>query len=153
MKTTVKPRKPRKPVSERHPGPARKVTPEVMREICARIASGRTISSVCRDADMPTRMTVYNACMDDDKYYTAIVKAREWQAEAEFDEHRELIDSLGKGEMPADVGRVMIQGLQWRIARMHPRVFGDKVDVEHGGSVTIEIVDFRNAVKQHPPPK
>lgn len=35
-------------------------TPQLRDEICRRLASGRTLRSVCRDEDMPSRETIYN---------------------------------------------------------------------------------------------
>jgi len=35
-------------------------TPELRDRICAELASGRTLRSVCRDEDMPDRQTIYN---------------------------------------------------------------------------------------------
>ena len=38
----------------------RAVTPGVAAEFCRRIASGRTLLAVCRDADMPHHDAIYN---------------------------------------------------------------------------------------------
>lgn len=79
-------------------------TPELRKEICRRLASGRTLRSVCRDEDMPCRETVEDWLIDCDKeeknekawvsddFLRHYTRAREVQADNIHDEIVEIAD-------------------------------------------------------------
>lgn len=79
-------------------------TPELRLELCRRLASGRTLRSVCRDEDMPCRETVEDWLIDCDKEETKekiwilddflrhYTRAREVQADNVHDEIVDIAD-------------------------------------------------------------
>jgi len=62
--------------AKRRRGYHRAVTPEVAAEICRRIASGRTLLAVCRDADMPHHDALYDEIARSPLFRDAIARAR-----------------------------------------------------------------------------
>ncbi len=79
-------------------------TPELRAELCARLAEGRTLRSVCRDDDMPHRRTVEEWLLDlpneenkgkawiCDNFLSHYAQARVVQAENVHDEIVEIAD-------------------------------------------------------------
>ena len=57
-------------------GHHRAVTPGVAAEFCGRIASGRTLLAVCRDADMPHHDAIYDEMARSPSFAEAIARAR-----------------------------------------------------------------------------
>ena len=125
------------PKTKRPVGRPTVITPAVREEICDRIAQGRTIRSVAEDPDMPDRKTMYRALWKDADFATAIARAREAQAGHEYDEFREVTDAVREGRMDPTAGKVVLWALTWRLSHMQPKTYGDKVDVEHGGTINV----------------
>lgn len=79
-------------------------TPELRKELCRRLASGRTLRSVCRDEDMPCREKVEDWLIDcdneekkdkpwvSDDFVRHYARARDIQAENVHDEIVEIAD-------------------------------------------------------------
>ena len=52
-------------------------TPELVEELCIRVASGRSITSVADDDDMPTEATIYNWRIQDVGFFEKLSRAQE----------------------------------------------------------------------------
>ncbi len=57
-------------------------TPELIEELCIRVASGRSITSVADDDDMPTEATIYNWRIQDVAFFEKLSRAQEIRKEA-----------------------------------------------------------------------
>lgn len=135
-------------------------TPELCDKICAEIADGRSLSSVCKDEGMPHREYFWKWKREHpelQKQYDNAVKERV----ALFAE--ELIDICDDGTNdwvesndPENPGykfnkehfqrsRLRIDTRKWLLAKMHPKQYGDKVDLTHaspdGGPVRFQKVE------------
>jgi hypothetical protein len=141
---------PPKPRPRGRPSP---FTPALASELCARIASGRSLRSVCLDADMPGMTTVFRWMPDHPAFRQQYDEAIEARAQVMFDELVELADTPFEGEtvVETDDGRrevkrgdmlghrrLQVDTRKWILARMSPRKYGDKVGVEHSGTVSLE---------------
>ncbi len=116
---------------------------EVADEILTRIAAGETLSRICLDEGMPSRRTVTEWLMRDREGFSArYARAREFQADYEFDEMLDISDDSG-GDAYVDMeGRARIDGeaiqraklrietRRWRAERLNRRVYGAKVEHE-----------------------
>ncbi len=74
-----------------------------------------------------------------DALASTIARARDLQADALDDDIAGVVQEIRDGTLDANAGRVIIWAHQWRAARMRPKRYGDKLDVKHGGSLTIGI--------------
>ena len=45
--------------------------------------------------------------------------------------------------MDPNAARVAIDALKWNAARMHPAIYGDKLQTEHSGEVTVRSVRLK----------
>lgn len=107
------------------------MTPEVVAELCARIASGRGIIDVCRDEDMPDNTTVYRHMAKDPVFAADIARAREAQQDAEAEHMVQLADKATIKNWP--VVKLRIDTRKWRAAKLAPKKYGDRVAAELSG--------------------
>lgn len=134
-------------------------TEEIADEICARIASGRSVSSLERDADMPTLTTIFRWLSQHPWFRDRYEKAMELRAHRLFEQMLDISDTpvigetttenpdgsveVKRGDM-AQHRRLQIDTRKWVLARMLPKVYGDKlaheVTGQGGGAVVVQVV-------------
>ncbi len=121
--------------------------------ICAEMAAGRSLRSVCDDEGMPDHTTVLGWDRADvDGFATQYARAREAQAETHAGQILEILDTEpnkvvttrtdGTVEEKADPAHVAwlknrADGRKWIASKLKPKTFGDKLDVEHSGAIDI----------------
>jgi hypothetical protein len=99
-------------------------TPELMEEICERLAAGDSMVQICRDPDMPGLRTVMRWAAEDASFGTEYARAREAQAEVMDDKILSAADEA-TAENSAAV-RVKVDAYKWRAAKLAPKRYGDK---------------------------
>lgn len=110
----------------------------VSREICERLASGESLRQICQSTDMPSSSTVYKWLDEDESFRSKCARAREQQAEAIFEEMASLEDRVLDGDVSPLAARVVLASRQWRAAKLAPKKYGDKLEIE--SNVTIKPV-------------
>lgn len=105
-------------------------TPELIDEICLRIAAGRSLISISKDEDMPDHATIWRWIHAEDDFRDRYARAIQSRAIHHAEEISETIQQVKRGEIPPDVGRVTIDGMKWVASRLLPKVYGDKQIVE-----------------------
>lgn len=100
-----------------------------------RLTAGMGMREACSNPRCPAADTVYYRMANDPAFATAIARAREAQQHAIIDETVALADSATTENW--QVVRLQIWARQWRAAKLAPKTYGEKVDVNHGGSVDI----------------
>lgn len=109
-------------------------TPELLHDICEQIANGMSLRKVCAQEGMPSQKTVFTWLQNDAGFAQQYARARERQADGFFDEIVDIADT----EEDAQKARVRIDARKWVAGKMRPKVYGEKVDIEHTGSVQFE---------------
>lgn len=115
-------------------------TVEIDEEILTRLAEGESIKDICgkdRKKGLPSEWTFYKRLLDDEAFAKRYTRARETQAHREADEIREIADASTNEDY--QVSRLRIDARKWRAAKMAPKVYGDKLDIETKGSLTVNI--------------
>jgi hypothetical protein len=107
-----------------------KYNPELAAEICDRIASGRTLSAVCRDEDMPKRQTVVEWTLKHKDFSDQYADARRKLLEHWADEVSDIADR-GK-ESPGAVARdrLRVDSRRWLLSKLRPHQYGDRLTVD-----------------------
>lgn len=108
---------------------------EIRETILSRIADGESLRAICRDDGMPGRETVREWLASDEDFRAKCARAREEQADVLFEDMADIEERTLSGEIKADVARVVLSSRQWRAAKLKPKVYGDKIDLNHGGTV------------------
>ena len=108
------------------------MTPEMMIEIGTELAGGRSLSSICRDEDMPSRSTVLLAVIDNrDGFRAAYMRAREAAGFSHADEMLDVADKMGKGELDPQQGKAMNDAYKWAAERMSSKYHSPNQTLEH----------------------
>lgn len=95
------------------------------KDICARLAEGRTLRDVCRDDDMPHESTVRHWAVEDrGGFYTQYAKAREIGYHAMADETLEIADD---GSEHVRRSRLRVDTRKWLLSKALPKIYGDRV--------------------------
>lgn len=102
-------------------------SPELFDTICERIAEGESLRDICKDDGMPNKSSVFRWVGSDDTLRDQYARAREVQADVEFDEIREIADTATPENV--NVARLQIDARKWRASKMRPKVYGDKLAV------------------------
>lgn len=106
-------------------------TEETADAICNRLMEGRSLRSICDDADMPDRSTVIRWQVQHDEFAARCARARELQADLMDDLILDTANSCTVED--AQAARVKISAYQWRASKLAPKRYGDKVQTEVSG--------------------
>ncbi len=114
-------------------------THEIAVEICRKISEGQSLRKICRPKNMPNRGAVFEwACGAtkaalDDGFPEMYRRARECQADSFADEVVAIADSTKDPQK----ARVQIDARKWAAGKQRPKVYGDKINMEHSGGITL----------------
>ena len=146
----------KKPVpKKRKKGRPSRYTPELAAKICARLAEGETLRSICRDETMPSKTTLLRWLADERNvdFRDQYAHAREMQADALFDEALEIADDAS-GDWAVDKdgkktldhehvqrSRLRVDTRKWAAGKLAPKRYGDKLQHtgEGGGPIRTEV--------------
>jgi len=103
-------------------------------EICDTIASGNSLRAVCRKMGI-AKSTVFKWLHDHPDFLDHYTRAREIRGEFYGERVSEIGIKGEGGEIDPQVARVAIDAYKWTAARMAPKSWGDKqqidMDVRH----------------------
>jgi hypothetical protein len=113
-------------------------TEELASEICRRLSLGESARQICRGDDMPVMSTLMKWLTESDKiaFSEQYARARDCQADFYADEIIDIADELGEGvdSNAINIARLRIDSRKWKVARMSPRKYGDKQQIDHTSS-------------------
>lgn len=112
------------------------IDPHIQAEVCRRIAGGESLREICETDGFPAHNTICDWLRADRTFADQYARARETQADGFFDEIVKIADT---DEDPARA-RVRIDARKWVAGKMRPKVYGEKVEVEHSGNLQIESI-------------
>lgn len=130
-------------------------TDELADLICERLADGESLVRICKDDEMPSTATVFRWLADNQAFRDSYARAREVQAERLADEIIEIadegrrdtyIDDEGRERTDYDViarSKLRVDARKWIAAKLLPKKYGERVQTEHSGAVTVESVTRR----------
>jgi hypothetical protein len=104
--------------------------------IADRIAGGESLARICRDKGMPGRTSVYKWLRDEPQFAALMAQARLDQADSFADDILAIADNV---KLDVDSRRVMVDARKWVAARFNRVKYGDKVDLDHTGNVTVNL--------------
>ena len=122
-------------------------TDEKADTICDRLASGESLVAICASDEMPSTVTVFRWLAANESFRCKYARAREAQADVLFDEILDIADEKSrdtiKGKSGEDIpdnewisrSRLRIDARKWMAGKLRPKVYGDKLELEHSGDV------------------
>ena len=132
--TTKKPKKVGRPT---------KYNSALASKICMRMASGASVRRICNDQDMPCFRTVMAWAHDKDHVAYKAGFPAQYQAAMEskayhmFDELLEIADD---DRCEAQRSRIMVDTRKWYLSKCLPKVFGDKLNLDHSGEIGLRVI-------------
>lgn len=118
---------------------------------------GESLRTICCDPDMPARSTVHLWLASDRDFSDHYAIARDRQADTIFDEILDIADdgsndwmekrddeggNLGWKENGEAISRsrLRVDARKWMAGKLRPKKYGEKLDIEHSGSVDIAVI-------------
>lgn len=133
--------------------PRVKRTPELAKTLCQRIAKGESLLKICREERMPSRDFVYDWLREDTEFRDMYVRAREDQAETMLEEILAIADDakrdtrIERDKQGREIevsdnewiqrSKLRVDARKWAMSKLAPKKYGDKIGVEHSGSVEL----------------
>ena len=127
-------------------------TQEIADEICAGLAEGKSLRTVCSADHLPALRTVFNWLGTKEDFLHQYTRAKEESADALTDEMLDIADDgtndwakqqLGEDGPEVEVlnkehiqrSRLRIETRKWLASKLKPKKYGDKITTEHTGAV------------------
>jgi len=123
-----------------------KKTQKTVEEFLIRISMGRSVANVCTDEDMPDVRTVFRWIAEDEAFRQSYTRACANRSLVYADTIGDIAKGVMAGKIPPDAGRVAIESYKWIAARLTPKVYGEKQQIE--ASVTHTHTLHLDALKQ-----
>lgn len=122
-----------------------KYSEDLALQICALIAEGKSLVSICRQDDMPSTVTVYAWLNNDSNFLNMYTRAKEDQADTLTDQMLDIADGVVADSNEVAKARLQIETRKWTASKLKPRKYGDKLDVaadvKHSGVVAVALSD------------
>lgn len=130
---------------------------DVADAICAAIADGQSLREICSQEKMPDKATVFRWLEANEAFRDQYARAREIQADTLFDEILEISDNSKNDWMERrgqdDAGwqangehiqraRLRVDARKWMAGKLRPKVYGEKLDLNHTGTVRVDSVEM-----------
>lgn len=125
-------------------------SPELADLICARIADGESLRTICRAEDLPCKTTIFMWLRKYPEFLNQYTRAKEESADALVEEMLDIADDAqndwmeklgGDGDVTAyqlngehvQRSRVRIETRKWIASKLKPKKYGEKVTQEISG--------------------
>lgn len=122
-------------------------TQELADKLCAQLANGDSMRTVCRSDDMPCKATVFMWLRTDEDFLDQYTRAKQESADALTDEMLDIADDASNDWMLINDkdnegyringdhiqrSRLRIETRKWLASKLKPKKYGDKIDITGG---------------------
>ena len=140
--------------SRKTEGRPTKYTQELADEICALLAEGLSLRSVCTDESLPDKSTVFRWLREHKEFQDQYTRAKEESADAMAEDTIDIADdgtndymTITKGDKSYEVvngeaiqrSKLRVETRKWLMAKMKPKKYGDKLDLTSGGDKIVPV--------------
>ena len=127
-----------------------KKSDEVMQEFLERVSGGESVRSVVKDPKMPGWSTVSRRIASDPDFEKQYRLALEFRGMMLVDELDDIKHNVQAGMIDPAATRVAADILKWQGARMTPRIYGDRQQIDvapaQGGSYLEALTKVNDAI-------
>jgi len=126
---------------------------QVADRICELMAEGNDMGTICEMAGMPSRSTVSRWAAARPDFAEQCARAREALADFELDRLKRIAEECTEENVNST--RVKLNHYQWRLMKIAPRRYGDRVQTEitgpNGGPMQVQAltIDARALQPEH----
>jgi len=111
--------------------------------ICALLAEGKSLRQIGAMRDMPCAEAIREWLNVDAAFAAQYARAREEQADHYADE---IVAIADRADLKPEDKRVRVDARKWVASKLKPKKYGEKVDVEHSGSMTQRIEKIERVI-------
>ncbi|WP_181171688.1 hypothetical protein [Mesorhizobium sp. B2-6-7] len=139
-------------------------TEEIAGRICAELVAGRSLRDICKDEEMPAQSTIFKWLGQHRSFAEQYTRAREAQMEAMAEDILDIADDGTNDFVKKTNGdgaeyeafdsehvqrsKLRIDTRKWLMSKLAPKKYGEKLDLNVGGSLQTtpqEAIDARIA--------
>ena len=106
-------------------------TDEIADAICEAIIEGGALYRICEQEGFPSENTVYRWIEEKPEFREKYTRARELQQDREADKIVVIADET----TDPNKARLQIDARKWRASKLAPKKYGDRLDLNHSGSI------------------
>jgi len=113
-------------------------------ELLLRVAEGESVFTICQDAHMPSRASVYKSIREDAQFKMEYEAALEQRADkyveqiADLSRHMQERAAMGASNEEVTALKAHVNSLQWIAARLNAKKYGDKQQLDIDQKVTLD---------------
>jgi hypothetical protein len=127
--------------------------------VCREIEKGRALRNVLKDENMPSTSTFYEWLDSLEPKAKQYARATNIRAEVIFDDILTIADDNASDTIVNEQGievvnndviqrsRLKIDARKWVLSKLNPKKFGDKVQTEHSGEITTNVISLGSGIK------
>ena len=123
-------------------------TQELADEICLRLSNGESLNAICKTTGMPGEATVRDWQLNDLNGFAAkyaharIAQAHRWAEEiVTLSDMTPPLTPDGRYDSGAVAHqRLMVDTRKWLLSKVLPKVYGDRVNLDHAGEITLTVI-------------
>ena len=117
-------------------------------EICDEIAKGRNvIETLNSDNRYPDWTTFRRWKNNNEELRILYVNSQQDKAIALENEIDDLRNMLLAKEIDYPTYNALVNTLKWKMAKMYAKLFGDKIQTEHSGEITTNVISLGSGIK------
>jgi hypothetical protein len=129
--------------------------------ICQRLADGESLNKICKDDGFPSESAVRAWNLDDLHGFSAkYTRARSIGYELLADEILAISDDglndtykddNGRTKVDRDIidrSRLRVDSRKWMLSKMLPKVYGDRLGLEHSGEINVNLAERISAARK-----
>jgi alkyl hydroperoxide reductase subunit AhpC len=117
-------------------------------EICNKIADGQNIKAILESKDNYPAFSTWCKWKRENQelsnLYVNSIQDKSESVDAQIDE---IWEGCKNGLYDASIANVLIQTLKWKASKYYPKMFGDKVQQEHSGEITTNVISLGSGIK------
>jgi hypothetical protein len=108
-------------------------------EIIERMSAGESLRAICRTEGFPVPSAVIKWTTEDTEFGEQYARAQEARADVYFDRLDDVSEDAVRAETAVQVSGLKLKSdnIKWQLARMAPKKYGDKLDLNHGGTMKL----------------
>lgn len=131
----------------------------VFNEICDEIETGSSLRAALRKEKRPSSKTFFEWIKSDSEKEKQYARATEKRADTIFEDILNIADDNSSDVFYDDDGnervnndviqraRLRVDARKWMLGKMNPKKYGDKIQQEHSGELTTNIISLGAGVK------
>lgn len=117
-------------------------------EICDEIAKGRNVIETLNSDDRYPDWTTFRRWKNNnEELRTLYVNSQQDKAIALENEIDDLKTMLLAKEIDYPTYNALVNTLKWKMAKMYAKLFGDKIQTEHSGEITTNVISLGSGTK------